>query len=48
MEQKNLDIYGHAPIPWSRLRFIRLHTPADAAQPDVKRLVKRAFALVRG
>jgi hypothetical protein len=26
-------------------RFLRLRTPADAARPDVKRLVRKAFAL---
>ena len=29
------------------LRFITLNTPADAARPAVKRIVKRAFALER-
>jgi len=27
------------------LRFTRLRTPADAARPDVRRLVRKAFAL---
>ena len=27
------------------MRFIRLHTPADAVRPAVRRLVRRAFAL---
>jgi hypothetical protein len=27
------------------MRFIRLRTPADAARPDVRRLVRKAFAL---
>ena len=27
------------------MRFTRLRTPADAARPDVRRLVRRAFAL---
>jgi len=27
------------------LRFIRLHTPADADRPVVKRLVRKAFRL---
>jgi hypothetical protein len=26
-------------------RFLRLRTPADAVRPDVRRLVRRAFAL---
>ncbi|HEV8671618.1 MAG TPA: DUF1801 domain-containing protein [Candidatus Limnocylindria bacterium] len=30
------------------MRFIRLHTPADATRPAVKRLVRRAFALAKG
>jgi len=29
------------------MRFIRLRTPADAARPDVRRLVRKAFALER-
>jgi hypothetical protein len=29
------------------LRFITLNTPADAARPAVKRIVKKAFALER-
>ena len=29
------------------LRFITLNTPADAARPAVKRMVKKAFALER-
>jgi hypothetical protein len=28
-------------------RFIRLETPADAARPAVKRILRRAFALAR-
>jgi len=27
------------------MRFIRLRTPADAARPEVRRLVRKAFAL---
>jgi len=29
-------------------RFIRLHSPADAARASVRRLVRRAFALAKG
>jgi hypothetical protein len=29
------------------LRFLRLRTPADAARPDVKRLVRNAFRLTK-
>lgn len=29
------------------LRYLRLHAPADAGQPAVKRLVRKAFTLER-
>jgi len=30
------------------LRFLRLHTPADATRANVKRLVRRAFRIAKG
>jgi hypothetical protein len=29
------------------MRFLRLRTPADAARPDVRRLVRKAFAMAK-
>src|SRR5262245_44669304 len=28
IETKNLDIYGHAPLPWSRARDLLVTTPS--------------------
>ena len=41
LEDASLQLEGSG----KDMRFLRLRAPADAARPDVRRMVRRAFAL---